>query len=277
MAYRFPNRFDHTHIFAQSNGMNKITKTDQPLFSFSSVTKRFGEQISINNISFSVMPGDFCTILGSNGSGKSTLFRLITGELLPDTGEITSRFILSQESAIVSQNPAVGTIGELTLAENITLGLLRNKSASLQSYAEKEAEIGNIIASLEMGLEDKLSQKLASFSGGQRQSIATLMAFISCPQLLLLDEHTSALDPRRHRELMTYTAKEIEARALTTLMITHDMRDALTYGNRLIMLSAGRIVLDLSGEEKRRLTERDLHDFFYRAHMYAPYSEDTLL
>ena len=205
----------------------------------------------LKGIDLALSPGDFTIIIGSNGSGKSTLMRSISGEYSIDSGNI----IVDAKTMIasVTQDINKGTILEMTLLENMMLGKLLGKSASFSFYQQKSAEIIVILKELGMGLEAYLNQPLKFLSGGQRQMIATLMAIDSKPDILLLDEHTSALDPKMQNLLMEYTAKAIAQNKITALMITHKLDDAIRYGNRLIMLHQGRIVFDAQGKEKRAL------------------------
>lgn len=211
---------------------------------------------TLKDINLELDPGEFCIVIGSNGSGKSTLIKTISGEYSLDSGKITidgqdvtkqdrSKFIAS-----VTQDVSKGTIPEMTLLENMVLSQMRNKAAGLSFYQNQETEIVTIIKSLGMGLEHYINDPLQKLSGGQKQIIATLMAISSEPSILLLDEHTSALDPKMQSLLMKYTASSITQNAITTLMITHKLDDAAKYGNRLIMLHEGRIVFDAQGEEK---------------------------
>jgi putative tryptophan/tyrosine transport system ATP-binding protein len=216
----------------------------------------------LQGIDLSLKSGEFCVIIGSNGSGKSTLMRCISGEYLVDTGtiEMNKNAVISS----ITQDVNKGTIPEMTLLENISLSRIANKSASLKLYNHNKDEIITIIKELNLGLEAYIDQPLSVLSGGQRQMIATLMAFSSKPEILLLDEHTSALDPKHQHLLMEYTASHINKYNITSLMITHKLEDAVRYGNRLIMLHQGRIVLDLNEQEKKKLDANALLNLFHQ-------------
>ena len=198
--------------------------------------------------------GDFCTLIGSNGSGKSTLMKVISGEYGIDEGfiMIDDKNVTHQERGFliseVTQDINKGTIPEMTLLENLSLSHMSTK---------KEEWMAKIRA-LEVGLEQYIDQKLSTLSGGQRQLIATLMAVHSRSKMVLLDEHTSALDPKMQKFLMEYTKNSIEALNLTAIMITHNISDAIKYGNRLIVMNNGEIVLNVSGQAKSSLTIADI-------------------
>lgn len=218
----------------------------------------------INDVSLSLERGDFCVLIGANGCGKSTLLKLISKEHKVDSGEIK----LSGDVAQVLQDVNLGTVPEMTLLENIALSEV--KTPKLLFYRRYRNQVIEKLKELGIGLEEYIDQPLKMLSGGQRQMIATLMAINSGRQILLLDEHTSALDPKMQSLLMQYTAEQIAQRDLTTIMITHKIDDAIKYGNRLIMLHQGKIVLDLDKEPKGRLQVQDLLIMF---HQY----EDQLL
>jgi len=232
---------------------------------------------TLKGINITLTEGEFCIIIGSNGSGKSTLMKSISGEYSIDSGNIKVNQLditlcdRSQLIASVTQDTNKGTIPELTLLENMVLSFGRGKSGKLNFYKRKRATVLSIIQTLGMDLEHYIDAPLKSLSGGQRQMIAVLMAIRSKPQILLLDEHTSALDPKTQRKLMEYTATSVKKHATTTMMITHKLDDAITYGNRLIMLHQGRIVLDVKGEEKKALTSDSLLALFHQ------YEDECLL
>lgn len=224
----------------------------------------------LKNISLSLDKGEFCVVIGSNGSGKSTLMRSISGECNIDSGKIEinelevtkkdrSRFI-----ACVTQDVNQGTIPEMTLLENMVLSQMRNKKDQFGFYSKKEKEIVAVIKEIGMGLEQYINEPLQKLSGGQKQIIATLMAMNSNPKILLLDEHTSALDPKMQRILMDYTAKTIAKSKVTAMMVTHKLDDAICYGDRLIMMHQGEIVLDVQGEEKQALSVNELLKLFHK-------------
>lgn len=210
----------------------------------------------LNGINLSLKKGDFCTIIGANGSGKSTLLKTISGEYPLTSGTIK----IYGKIARVVQDVNQGTIPAMSVVENVMLSQIT--SPKLRFYRRKRDTIIDMLRSLNIGIEKFADQKLRALSGGQRQVIATFMALNSGSQLLLLDEHTSALDPKMQKFLMEYTAKSIRQMNLTAMMITHNMSDALKYGNRLIMLHKGRIVADWQGKEKNLLSIDDLLEMF---------------
>lgn len=223
----------------------------------------------LKGVDLALKEGDFCVVLGGNGSGKSTLMRVISGEYQPDQGairldgKIVTRKNRGQSVASVVQDVFKGTVSEMTILENIVLSQLRSKKSGLASYASYHPFAKEMLKALNIGLEERCHEKMGSLSGGQRQMIATLMAIQSKPKILLLDEHTSALDPKMQQIIMGYTAQEIEKQGLTSLMITHRLDDALRYGNRLIMLHKGRIVLDMDHAQKQELTLKGLLALFH--------------
>ena len=219
----------------------------------------------LDSIDLTVNSGDFCVLIGANGSGKSTLLKVISGKYSCDSGTVICKDSISQ----VEQDVNAGCIPEMTLLENIALSM--STRPKLAFYSRNAKEIIEKIKSLNIGLEEYLNQPLKTLSGGQRQTIATLAAITSGRKILLLDEHTSALDPKMQALLMEYTAKLVTELGLTTLMITHKMDDAIKYGNRLIMLHQGKIVLDVAGSDKRSLKTTDLLQLFHK------YEDETLI
>lgn len=227
---------------------------------------------TLNKINLEIQTGEFCVIIGSNGSGKSTLFKLINGEYAADAGnvllnseEITSKslYYRSQYISSVTQNISSGVVEEMTLLENMALSFMRGKKAKMGNYeVYKEASV-QALKKVNLGLEKHLDKSLASLSGGQKQAVATVMAIESSPKLLLLDEHTSALDPKISKKLMEYTAESVYNHNTTCMMITHNLEDALRYGNRVIMLHKGNIVFDVSGNDKNSLKVADLLGLFH--------------
>lgn len=223
----------------------------------------------LTNINLHLNPNDFCIVIGSNGSGKSTLINMISGEYSADTGTIflddqdVTQQDRSHSIASVTQDVNQGTIPEMTLLENMTLSLSRRKKTSFSFYRRRANQVIQIMKPLGLGLERFLDTPLSHLSGGQRQMVATVMAVTSNPKLLLLDEHTSALDPSTKRMVMAYTAHAIAEQHLMSLMVTHDLSDAIHYGNRLIMLHQGHIVFDVSGEEKSNLKANQLLALFH--------------
>lgn len=223
------------------------------------VTKSFhpsGGKI-LNDLTLSLKPGEFCIVIGSNGCGKSTLFKLINGIHPADSGKIH----IGGKIAEVTQDIKSGTIAEMTLMENIALSQIERPRLLPYTYYRESAI--QRLKELGIGLEDFIDLPLSRLSGGQRQMVATLMAIHSGHPILLLDEHTSALDPKMQDTLMMYTAKHVAQRRLTTLMITHKMEDAIRYGNRLIMIQNGNIIFDIKGEKKKELTVDQLMTLFH--------------
>ena len=222
----------------------------------------------LKGINFNLKKGDFCILIGANGSGKSTLLKTISGEYKIDHGNISldNQDIIKSHQFISSviQDVNKGTISEMTLLENLALSYMHTKSPRFKFYYRYENKAKKLLRELNLGLEDYLNKPLMNLSGGQRQVVATIMAFISKPKLLLLDEHTSALDPKMQKQLMHYTTKIIEDNKLTSIMITHKLDDAIKYGNRLIMLHRGKIVLDANNKKKSSLTVEHLLSLFHK-------------
>ena len=233
------------------------------------------EKVALNGVSLQMEAGDFATIVGSNGAGKSTLFNAITGGFIADEGSILlgGQDITfapeHQRSKVIGhlfQDPLKGTAPNMTIEENLALAYLRAVKHQRAFFSrvnkEDKAFFREQLSLLGMGLEDRMRQPVGLLSGGQRQALTLLMATLVTPKLLLLDEHTAALDPQTAQRVMDITDRLVRENHLTALMITHNMRDAIHYGNRLLMLHNGRIVLDISGEEKARLTVPDLLALF---------------
>ncbi|CAH2714274.1 Energy-coupling factor transporter ATP-binding protein EcfA2 [Neobacillus rhizosphaerae] len=231
------------------------------------------EKIAIDHVNLSLKPGDFVTIIGSNGAGKSTLMNIIAGVLIPDLGEVhiggvnvTNSLEFSRSKMIgrVFQDPMAGTAPSMTIEENLAMAYSRNKTRALRRGVTKKRRdyFREVLESLHLGLENRLRAKVGLLSGGERQALSLLMATFTEPSILLLDEHTAALDPSR-AELITNLTKEIVNRYnLTTLMVTHNMQQAIDLGNRLIMMDKGQIILEVDEENKQQLTiERLLEEF----------------
>lgn len=229
----------------------------------------------LKGVNLTLETGDFVTVIGGNGAGKSTLLNSITGTLSPDSGAIivdgqdVTALSTAKRSKLIShvfQDPKMGTAARLTIQENLALankrGLRRGLTKGVK--ADERAMMRERLATLDLGLEDRLTTDVMYLSGGQRQALTLLMATLRQPELLLLDEHTAALDPKTSEMVLNLTNKIIQEQSLTALMITHNMADALTYGNRTIMLHQGRIILDVSGEEKANMTVADLLEMFKR-------------
>lgn len=233
------------------------------------------EVLALNDIDLSLAEGDFVTVVGSNGAGKSTLLNGIAGNFYPDSGTIRvgdqdvtawPDFKRAKLIARVFQDPLLGTCPSATIEQNLALASLRGKRRGLGCGVKRQdrERFRGELAKLKLGLEDRLLDKVGLLSGGQRQALTMLMATAVRPQVLLLDEHIAALDPKTAAQILDLTSQIVEDQKLTTLMITHNMNHAITFGNRLLMLHQGRIILDLSGEAKARLTVKDLLEQFYR-------------
>ena len=264
------------------------------MLTLTGITKTFNpgtlnEKKALQGIDLHLDAGDFAAIVGSNGAGKSTLFNAIAGNFFTDTGRILldGRDITfekehrrSREIGRLFQDPLRGTAPHMTIEENLALAYLRAAkvgSGFSRISAKERALFRERLAQLGLGLEDRMKQPVGLLSGGQRQALTLLMATLVTPKLLLLDEHTAALDPKTAAKVLDATEKIVQRDRLTTLMITHNMRDAIRYGNRLLMLHNGRIVLDISGEEKARLTVADLMDMFRKVSGREYDNDRTLL
>jgi putative ABC transport system ATP-binding protein len=231
------------------------------------------ENLAVDRVTLDVKKGDFITVIGSNGAGKSTLLNLIAGVYPPDTGRIiidgnNVTFLREHQRAKfigrVFQDPMMGTSGSMTIEENFSIALARGRRRTLAfgvNSASRDLFKGRL-ALLGLGLEDRLKDKVGLLSGGQRQSLTLLMATLNSPKVLLLDEHTAALDPKTAKLVMDLTRRIIEKYELTTVMITHNMQQALSNGNRLIMMHQGKVIFDVKGAERDRLTVDELLDHF---------------
>lgn len=227
------------------------------------------QKVALDNVSLKINSGDFVTIIGGNGSGKSTLMNIISGVFEPDMGTVliddvdVTRMSESKRAKYlgrVFQDPNMGTAPNMSILENLEIASRRGMVSSLRWGFRKENQIKfeQSLKKLNLGLENRMTSKVGLLSGGQRQAVTLIMATINNPKLLLLDEHTAALDPKTALKVLTLTNEVVNENKLTTLMITHNMKDALKYGNRLIMLSDGKIILNVKDEEKKRLTIEDL-------------------
>ncbi len=234
------------------------------------------EKVALSCLDLELQDGDFVTVIGGNGAGKSTLFNAISGVWKPDYGTIEIDGIdvtnmpehkRAQFLGRVFQDPMKGTSPDMEIAENLSIAARRGMKRKLVWGVRKaeRARYKKLLADLDLGLEDRLSSKVGLLSGGQRQAVTLLMATLNRPKLLLLDEHTAALDPKTASKVLSLTERIVRENNLTTLMITHNMKDAITYGNRLIMLYDGKIVVDISGEEKKQLTVKELLGLFEKA------------
>lgn len=231
------------------------------------------EKKALNNINLDLVKGDFVTVIGSNGAGKSTLMNVIAGQLYPDVGDVIingkqvvhlPEYKRSNFIGRVFQDPMAGTAPSMTIEENLAMAYSRNKKRRLTFGVTKNRRdmFREYLATLNLGLEDRLTAKVGLLSGGERQALSLLMTTFTNPDILLLDEHTAALDPSRAELITSLTRDVVERSELTTLMVTHNMQQALDLGNRLIMMDKGQIIFEASGEEKQKLTvENLLHEF----------------
>ena len=234
------------------------------------------EKVALKGIDLTLEDGDFVTIIGGNGAGKSTLLNAIAGVWKLDQGQVVIDGVdvtglpehkRAKYLGRVFQDPMMGTARDMEIEENLALALRRGKRRTLKwriSKAERE-RYRQILADLDLGLEARMTHKVGLLSGGQRQAVTLLMATINTPTLLLLDEHTAALDPKTAAKVLEITDRIVAQDHLTTLMITHNMKDAIAHGNRLIMMHEGRIIIDVKGEEKKKLTVEDLLAMFAKA------------
>lgn len=234
-----------------------------------------------------VNEGDFVVIIGSNGAGKSTLLNMVAGSLISDEGTILingrdvtcePEYKRSREIGRVYQNPSVGVSPKMTILENLALADNKGKTYGLGfGVNKKRIEFyKELLKEADLGLEDKLYNKVELLSGGQRQVLTLLMAVMSNPKLLLLDEHTAALDPKTSEKVMEITRKIVRERKITTLMVTHNMKHAITAGNRLFMMHQGKIVVDVNGKEKKELNTDKLMELFERVNIKDDLSDRTL-
>ncbi|MDD3718529.1 MAG: ATP-binding cassette domain-containing protein [Actinomycetota bacterium] len=263
------------------------------MLSVKRITKVFNpgtviENIVLKDLSLSLEAGDFVTLIGGNGSGKSTLLNCIAGVYPVEAGAIiidgvdVTKFREPKRAAIlgrVFQEPMLGTASNMGIEENLALALRRGQRRGLKwGISNKEREkYRELLTTLELGLENRLSTKVGLLSGGQRQALTLLMATLKEPKLLLLDEHTAALDPKTAQKVLEMSDLIVREHDLTTLMVTHNMRDAIQYGNRLIMMHEGRIILDIRGEEKKNLAVEDLLRRFGNASGEEFVDSDALL
>lgn len=239
-----------------------------------SISKTFekgtiNEKKALQNVSLTLNDGDFVTVIGSNGAGKSTLLNAIAGAIMIDEGKIfiddndvtnMPEYKRANYIGRVFQNPLVGTAADMWIEENLALASRRGKKRGLKSgiNVDERNHYLNILKGFDLGLENRMTTKVGLLSGGQRQALTLLMATLEKPNLLLLDEHTAALDPKTASKVLELTNKIVTENNLTTFMVTHNMKDALKYGNRLIMMDNGHIILDVSGKEKEKLEVNDL-------------------
>ena len=227
------------------------------------------EHIALDGIDFTLNDEDFVTILGSNGAGKSTLFNAITGAFWPDKGAVVldgenitylPEFKRAQKIGILFQDPMKGTAPDMTIAENLALAYTRgHRFPMARALQKRDTEyLRERLSGFGMGLEDRMKMKVGLLSGGQRQAMTLLMATVANPKLLLLDEHTAALDPATAQKVLAITVQIVKEQHLPTMMITHNMQSALALGNRTMMMECGKIILDIAGEERRNMQVEDL-------------------
>jgi len=259
-----------------------VENKNQSLLQLRNVRKVFAKctidkVVALDGIDLDVYPGDFVTVIGSNGAGKSTLLNIIAGVFPPETGgkviikgDDVTNLSEHKHAAYVGrvwQEPYMGTAGRLTIEENLSLAFLRGKPRGLKLAINKQRRqlFHAALAPLGLGLENRLSTPVGTLSGGQRQALALIMATISKPALLLLDEHIATLDPRTAQLVLNLTNMIVEKEKMTTLMVTHNMELALKYGNRLIMMHKGKIILDIKDQVKQALTINNLVNAFEQA------------
>ena len=234
------------------------------------------EKTALDNLSLTLHEGDFVTVIGGNGAGKSTMLNAIAGTFSVDSGSIlidgkdVTRLPEFKRAALlgrVFQDPMMGTAPTMQIQENLALAARRGKHRGLKwgITPQEEQEYYQKLKDLDLGLEDRMKAKVGLLSGGQRQALTLLMATIKQPKLLLLDEHTAALDPKTAKNVLTLTQKIIAENHLTAMMVTHNMKDALEYGNRTIMMHEGKIILDIDAETKKRIHVEDLLVMFEKA------------
>ena len=246
------------------------------------------EKKALSDLSLTLKDGDFVTVIGGNGAGKSTMLNAVAGvwpvdcgSILLDGEDITALPEHKRAKYIgrVFQDPMMGTAPNMQMEENLALALRRGQKRGLRwgvTKAERQ-EYREKLKTLGLGLEDRMTVKVGLLSGGQRQALTLLMASLRKPKLLLLDEHTAALDPATAAKVLELSDQIVEENGLTALMITHNMTDAIKHGNRLIMMDQGRIILDIEGEDKKHLTKKDLMDKFAQVAGYQLDSDETLL
>lgn len=244
--------------------------------------------IALNRLSLSVKEGEFVTVIGANGAGKSTLFNIIAGSVSLMRGKITvdgrnvtdfPEYKRSREIGRVFQNPALGTCPGLTIRENLSLAAMRGKSIGLRPGVKRKDEdwFRELVKSINLGLEDRLDTNVSLLSGGQRQAITLIMATMMKPQILLLDEHTAALDPNAAGQVIDLTVQLANEHNFTVIMITHSMQQAVAVGNRVVMMDRGQILFDIHGEERQTLRYSDLITRFRELQTGTDLSDRTIL
>ena len=251
------------------------------MIKFTNVSKSFTDDAGqvnalINNLNVEFKKGEFTMIIGANGSGKSTMLNLIAGLIVPDSGSIiideneVQKLKSFERSAFIArlfQNPLQGTVADLTVLENMRLANLRNSSKGLKLGIDAafKSKVKEAIAQLNLGLENKLAQKMGTLSGGQRQALTLVMATLCDAKVLLMDEPTAALDPKSANSLMENANKLISNSNISTIMVTHNMREAVYYGNRLLMMKEGKVMRDLNTLEKSSIDTNSLTNWLYEA------------
>ena len=249
--------------------------------------KTVNQKIALNGVTLHMDDGDFVTVIGGNGAGKSTMLNAIAGVFPVDSGKIlidgidVTSLPEHRRAAMlgrVFQDPMTGTAATMQIEENLALAARRGEKRTLKIGITREErnEYREKLAALGLGLENRMTTKVGLLSGGQRQALTLLMATLKKPKLLLLDEHTAALDPHTAAKVLTLSEQIVTEHKIMTLMVTHNMRDAIRYGNRLIMMNEGRIILDIAGEEKKNLTIEILMDAFAQASGEA-FANDRIL
>lgn len=239
------------------------------MITLKNVSAGYDSRTIINHLSLSIKPGEFVHLLGSNGAGKSTLMNLLLGKILPTRGDVhigepplneLSSLDLAQTIAYVSQNTLLGTVPTFTVQQNMELALLRGHKTSFKLRTPVLSHIKHQLSLCNLGLENQLNTKASDLSGGQRQALSLIMALQHPPKILLLDEHTSALDPNTAKRIMSLTHTMIKEHNITCVMITHNLQDAINYGDRILILHKGQIAKAYSKSEKSTLTHHDLID-----------------
>lgn len=233
-------------------------------------------KVALDGLDLTLNNGDFVTVIGGNGAGKSTMLNAVSGVWKVDGGTISidktdvtrmPEYKRAKLLGRVFQDPMMGTAADMEIVENLALAARRGQHRTLKwgITSKERAQYKEMLARLDLGLEDRLNSKVGLLSGGQRQAVTLLMAAMKNPKILLLDEHTAALDPKTAAKVLEITDEIVNENRLTTLMITHNMRDAIAHGNRLVMMNAGKIVVDVSGEDKKNLTVETLLSLFSKA------------
>lgn len=267
----------HTPTGRVKNGTSGTTGTPstKTVLRLEKIEKSFHQRTAdayraLRGVNLEVPEGDFITIVGGNGAGKSTLLNVIAGSILVDSGRVVidetevTRLPEEERAGLIGrifQDPKLGTAPRMTVAENLLLTSKRGEGRGfkISMNEAKREEFREVLAPLKLGLEDRLDTEIGVLSGGQRQSVALIMATLKTPRLLLLDEHTAALDPKTARKVLDYTAKVIADNGLTALMITHHLKDALNFGNRMLVMNHGEIVHDFNASQKASMTDAELY------------------